>query len=889
MNGVGTGLKVENLPFDLYWNTNVIENGDYSIKLKLMDENNLEVFSEAITLKVDNSLAIPPLSEIDQIDLINGNLHINWKKSTASDFFSYKLEKSSDSLMNENQVIKETASIADTFYIDEGIDNLVNQYFRIVTTDTFGYHSKSTIICFEKNSSPNFIEFYSIGYDTTELKIIWSKSRDIDFKKYTLYVSDAQTSLRNQIGVYNNILDTTFATDDFNPNYLKWYWIEVEDSLGQKSLSSPISYPINSPPNRVNISSVNYNLDTMTIRWGDFLEEDFYSYEILQSSNQFTNFSTIKTIYNQNTITHSLSEFDPTQENWFKIKVNDFWNLNSTGDPISATVDSNPEPVDIQSIEYNLEEMTIHWALSNAEDFYSYEIFQSENNNEGYELVQTIFNQSISSYTLSDFNPTIENWFKIKVIDHWGLTCFGGEMSNTLDPVPNPSILDSILYQDGQLFFTWSMNLENDFESYSLYESLSSQFTEPSLVSTFSDLNDTTFQLDFSPGRINYYKVKVQDQWGQTSFSNEVQGNSYSTFNHSYGGAEVDYGKSVQQLINKDYLVCGTTSSEGNGSTDAFVLKTDSLGVEQWMVTFGGINSDYGHQIIESNSGGYIFVGSTESYGSGLSNILVLKMDENGNQDWVQTYGGTASEKGNSICQLSNNDYIIVGFTNSYGAGQKDVWLLKIDNQGNEIWSQTYGTNMNNYAVSIIPSLDSGFFVLSNDEKIEAENIYDISILKFNSNGNIEWEQVLGGQSNDRGYSLIDGGDGLILCGTTTSFGNGLTDGYIVKVDYSGNIIWEQTYGESLNEKAFSIVQAEDGGYVGVGTQESDLGLEGYNVWLFKITNNGVIQWSRTLGTDNTEEGFSIAKSSDGGFVLTGIWNEDIFLIKTDREGHLVN
>ena len=161
--------------------------------------------------------------------------------------------------------------------------------------------------------------------------------------------------------------------------------------------------------------------------------------------------------------------------------------------------------------------------------------------------------------------------------------------------------------------------------------------------------------------------------------------------------------------------------------------------------------------------------------------------------------------------------------------------------------------------------------------------------MKFNSNGNIEWEQVLGGQSNDRGYSLIDGGDGLILCGTTTSFGNGLTDGYIVKVDYSGNIIWEQTYGESLNEKVFSIVQAEDGGYVGVGTQESDLGLEGYNVWLFKITNNGVIQWSRTLGTDNTEEGFSIAKSSDGGFVLTGIWNEDIFLIKTDREGRLVN
>ena len=358
-------------------------------------------------------------------------------------------------------------------------------------------------------------------------------------------------------------------------------------------------------------------------------------------------------------------------------------------------------------------------------------------------------------------------------------------------------------------------------------------------------------------------------------------------FSLTYGGQEVDYGKSVIQLNDQSFLICGTTSSEGNGSTDVVVLKTDSLGAEDWLITYGGVNSDYGNQIIESNSGGFLFVGKTQSFGSGLSNLLVSKIDESGNQEWLKTYGGTDTEQGNSLYQINNGNYVIVGSTKSYGEGQKDIWVLKIDNEGNEIWNQAYGTNVNNYGVSVLPSNDGGLFILANNEKVDVENIYDISILKINSDWNVEWEQFFGGDNNDLGYSFIDDGDGLVICGTTTSFGNGLSDAYVIKLDYSGNIIWEETYGENLIDYASSIVKTLDNGYAMVGTTESNSGLEGFNIWLFKINNSGTLEWSRLLGGNSSEQGYSLANASDGGFILTGIWDEDIFLIKTDSEGNI--
>lgn len=716
-------------------------------------------------------------------------------------------------------------------------DKLQTQYYRLITIDTFYYQAESEIVAYEKDLIPSSSEIYSVDYDTVELTIKWSKSTEEDFLSYSLLSSQSFSSDKELIEVFYVITDTIFVLNDFNPNYLNWYWIEVRDTLGQSVLSSPVTYSINSSPERVNVSSVIYDLYSMAVSWTPSNDADFVSYEILRSFNQFSDYSTVFSINDKNISTYAIDIFDPTIENWFKIRVNDFWDLNSVSDPVSNQIDLVPEKPEILSITYDTTEMIVEWSVYEENDFYSYEIYSSENDTNNFILKSTIGDLNTNSFMTQIFDPTIQNWFKIKVTDYWGLSVFSNKVSNIIDSSPSESELDMISYENGQLIFSWNSNNESDFKSYQLYQSSSEDFSDSLLVESFNERSDTSFHLNIGNGILNYYKIQVKDFWGQSSISQSVQGSSYTNFIQFYSGLEVDYGNSVLETSEKDYMICGTTSSEGSGSTDILIMKTDSLGIQQWLRTYGGVSSDYGNQIIEDMNGGFIFIGTTQSYGSGLSNILVSK----------------------------------------------------IDDEGNEIWSQTYGTNVNEYAVSIITAIDGGFYALTNNEKVDNENIYDINLMKILSNGSLDWDQGFGGVNNDLGYSIDDSGDGIIICGTTTSFGNGLTDAYIIKIGYSGGIIWEQTFGENLIEKAFSIVKSEERGFVFVGSQESSNSSTGYDIWLTKINDLGLLEWTRNFSDSGSQQGYDISLTSDGGFVLTGDWSGDVFMMKTDRVGNVTH
>ena len=886
VNDVKTETESIKPPFDLFWDTNSLEDGTYNIKISLVVNDNKEVFSDAINVEINNTLAVPLPSQINDIENRNGELYISWNRSAAEDFQSYKLEKGIDSLYNHFEIVKESESISDTSYSDVAWDKLQTQYYRLTTIDTFYYQAESEIVAYEKDLIPSSSEIYAVDYDTVELTIKWSQSKEEDFLSYSLLSSQSLSSDKELIETFYVITDTFFVLNDFNPNYLNWYWIEVRDTLGQSVLSSPVTYSINSAPEKVNVSFVDYDLYGMTINWIPSNAADFISYEILRSFNQFSDYSTVFSVYDKNISTYTIDSFDPTIENWFKIRVNDFWGLNSVSDPVSNQIDSVPEKPEILSITYDTTEMIVEWSLFEENDFYSYEIYSSENDTNNFILKSTIGDLNTNSFMTQIFDPTIQNWFKIKVTDYWGLSVFSNKVSNIIDSSPSESDLDMISYENGQLIFSWNSNNESDFKSYQLYQSSSEDFSDSLLVESFNERSDTSFHLNIGNGILNYYKIQVKDFWGQSSISQSVQGSSYINFIQFYSGLEVDYGNSVLETSEKDYMICGTTSSEGSGSTDILIMKTDSLGIQQWSRTYGGVSSDYGNQIIEDMNGGFIFIGTTQSYGSGLSNILVSKIDDSGNEEWLYTYGGSDMENGSSICQSTDGSYLIAGYTKSFGQGQKDIYIMKIDYEGNEIWSQTYGTNVNEYAVSIITAIDGGFYVLTNNEKVDTENIYDIALMKISSNGSLDWDQGFGGINNDLGYSIEDSGDGIIICGTTTSFGNGLTDAYIIKIGYSGGIIWEQTFGENLIEKAFSIVKSEDEGFVFVGSQESSNSSTGYDIWLTKINDLGLLEWTRNFSDSGSQQGYDISLTSDGGFVLTGDWSGDVFMIKTDRVGN---
>ena len=271
----------------MFWDTNSLEDGIYNIKISLVANDDKEVFSEAINVEVDNTLAVPFPSQLNEIENRNGELYISWNKSVALDFQSYKLEKRSDSLYNDFEIVKESESILDTSYSDVAWDKLQNQYYRLTTIDTFYYQAESEIVAYEKDSPPSSAEIYAADYDTVELTIKWSQSTEADFLSYSLLSSQSLSSDKELIETFYVITDTLFVLNDFNPNYLYWYWIEVRDTLGQSVLSSPVTYSINSAPEKVNVSFVDYDLYGMTVNWIPSNADDFISYEILRSFNQF--------------------------------------------------------------------------------------------------------------------------------------------------------------------------------------------------------------------------------------------------------------------------------------------------------------------------------------------------------------------------------------------------------------------------------------------------------------------------------------------------------------------------------------------------------------------------------------------------------------------------
>jgi len=257
-------------------------------------------------------------------------------------------------------------------------------------------------------------------------------------------------------------------------------------------------------------------------------------------------------------------------------------------------------------------------------------------------------------------------------------------------------------------------------------------------------------------------------------------------WNQTFGGDNKDYGNSVQQTADGGYIITGEISSSGNGSSDVLLIKTDQQGQEEWIQTFGGSDYDTGNSIEQTYDGGYIITGSTRSYGNGSSDVLLIKTDQQGQEEWIQTFGGGYIDIGNSIKQTSDNGYIITGYTQSYGNGSRDVWLIKTNSQGNEEWNQTFGGIYVDIGNSVQQTIDDGGYIITGSRGTDYYS--DLWLIKTDYQGNEEWNQIFGGNDYDFGNSVQQTtDDGYIIIGHTKSYGNGGYDIFLIKTDSEGN------------------------------------------------------------------------------------------------------
>ena len=253
-----------------------------------------------------------------------------------------------------------------------------------------------------------------------------------------------------------------------------------------------------------------------------------------------------------------------------------------------------------------------------------------------------------------------------------------------------------------------------------------------------------------------------------------------------YGGSSADGAYSIQQTVDGGYIISAHVNSFGAGLHDVYLIKTDAQGDTLWTKIYGGSNEDRLRAVQQTTDGGYILVSETLSFGAGSADVYLVKTDSSGNLMWTKTYGGSAADYGYSVRQTLDEGYIIAGYTSSFGTGMSDVYLIRTDSIGDISWAKTYGGNSSDFGYSVRQTTDEGYIVAGYTESFG--NAGDVYLLRTNSDGNLLWSQSYGGASNDRGWSVQQTTDGgYVIAGYSESFGAGDKDVYLIKTDEFGS------------------------------------------------------------------------------------------------------
>ncbi|MDK2914937.1 MAG: hypothetical protein PWQ79_1852 [Thermococcaceae archaeon] len=314
----------------------------------------------------------------------------------------------------------------------------------------------------------------------------------------------------------------------------------------------------------------------------------------------------------------------------------------------------------------------------------------------------------------------------------------------------------------------------------------------------------------------------------------------------SYGGSSYDRANAAVVAPNGDVIVAGFTWSFGAGFLDAWVLRLDENGNVKWSKTYGGSGFDVAFAVAIAPNGDIIVAGETDSFGAGGGDVWVLRLDENGNIKWQKTYGGSDEDYAFAVSTAPNGDIILAGMSDSFGTGNGDFWVLRIDSEGNVKWSKTYGGSDFEvpYTVATVPN---GDIVVAGFTWSFGAGRFDGWLLRLDENGNIKWQKTYGGSDGDSfGSVAIDSNGDIIVGGWTESLGTGNGDAWVLRLDENGNVKWQKTYGGSSYDGASAVVINKNTGDVVVAGYTEGFGAGGSDVWVLRLDSEGNVIWQKT-------------------------------------------
>ena len=367
-----------------------------------------------------------------------------------------------------------------------------------------------------------------------------------------------------------------------------------------------------------------------------------------------------------------------------------------------------------------------------------------------------------------------------------------------------------------------------------------------------------------------------------------------TTWEKLFSNTSTDVFRCVIESPAGGYAIAGYTADSTVSDTDAYVVRINTIGDTLWTYrqNIGLSKKDLFYKIINTSDGGFAMCGYTNSI-TGLSDdVLITKINSSGQFMWTKTWGGSGKDRAQDIIQLADNSYAIVGYTTSPPAQYYDAFLYRINSVGDSLLLKRYGSAAYDDA-NAIRALANGGFILGGQSSNGA-NGFDQYLIRTNDSGDTLWTRKFGTTGTDNIESIALGNNGFYLTGGTNGAGVGGDDGYLVKTDTSGNVLFAKTFGGSAPDDFHRVELTSDGGLILSGTTSST-GPLNPNMWLLRTNAAGDSLWSKAFGGNNHDHGYSAQETSDGGFIIAGhsgsfgFNGEEAYVVKTDMNGNVIN
>ena len=358
----------------------------------------------------------------------------------------------------------------------------------------------------------------------------------------------------------------------------------------------------------------------------------------------------------------------------------------------------------------------------------------------------------------------------------------------------------------------------------------------------------------------------------------------------TYDAGDVEKAFMARTCDDGGYIICGSTRSPGLGDTDAYLVRTDPAGGVIWSGNYGGSGTEEVYDVVQASDGGYAAVGYTSTNTAGYFDVYFIRTDAGGDTLWTKTYGGIAYDYGYSVDETPDGGFIIAGRTSSFGKGWRSAYFIRTDAYGDTLWTRAHAGWGKDEAYSVVALDGGGYIAVGYTESFGAGGS-DIWLLRLDAAGDTAWTRTYGGAQNERGEDIRRTADkGFIIAGRSSSFNPPLHDMYLVRIDAAGDTLWTRTYGGAAMDHAYSVDQALDGGFVAAGYTDS-FGSGGRDMYLVRCDTAGDTLWTKTLGGTSADYAYSAEQIAGGGYMVCG-WtfslgtgNGDAFLAVLEPAG----